>query len=157
MPRFAPAVALALVAATAAARASPRLSPVLRAGGDVRAASLGGPLPGIAAPSYAGFFEVNATAHAEHFFWYWPALNGNASAPLLVWLQGGPGSSSLFGMWAEHGPYRRAFKRAQRCARLLRRNCDPNDPYTQPYARPTILTNSQRVARARAQPRVVGQ
>ena len=37
---------------------------------------------------------------------YWPALNGNKSAPLLVWEQGGPGSSSLFGMWVEHGPYR---------------------------------------------------
>jgi vitellogenic carboxypeptidase-like protein len=81
------------------------LTPVLRSGGDVRGASKVGPLPGINATSYAGFFEVNATAHAEHFFWHWPALNGNASAPVLVWLQGGPGSSSLFGMFVESGPF----------------------------------------------------
>ena len=81
------------------------LSPLLRAGADVRAAAKVGPLPGINATSYAGFFEVNATAGAEHFFWYWPALNGNASAPVVVWLQGGPGSSSLFGMFVESGPF----------------------------------------------------
>jgi vitellogenic carboxypeptidase-like protein len=85
------------------------LSAMLAAGkpaADIRAAAKVGPLPGIAATSYAGWFTVNASVHAEHFCWYWPALNGNTSAPLLVWLQGGPGASSLFGLFAEHGPYR---------------------------------------------------
>nr|CAD7447925.1 unnamed protein product [Timema bartmani] len=32
-------------------------------------------------------------------------LDGNASAPVILWLQGGPGSSSLFGLFTENGPY----------------------------------------------------
>jgi vitellogenic carboxypeptidase-like protein len=106
------AAALCLAASASAAGAAGdalgrrQLSPLLRAGEDVLAPSKVGPLPGINASSYSGFFEVNATAHASLFFWYWPALSGNASAPLLVWLQGGPGSSSLFGMLVELGPFR---------------------------------------------------
>mmetsp|Transcript_12420 Transcript_12420/g.24648 ORF Transcript_12420/g.24648 Transcript_12420/m.24648 type:complete len:485 (+) Transcript_12420:29-1483(+) len=38
------------------------------------------------------------------FFWYLPALNGDEEAPLLIWLQGGPGGSSLYGMFEEIGP-----------------------------------------------------
>ncbi|GMH85518.1 hypothetical protein TrST_g10499 [Triparma strigata] len=38
------------------------------------------------------------------FFWYLPALNGDPDAPLLIWLQGGPGGSSLYGMFEEIGP-----------------------------------------------------
>jgi vitellogenic carboxypeptidase-like protein len=83
-----------------------QLSPLLRAGLDVRGPSKVGPLPGINATSYSGFFQVNATSGSSLFFWHWPALSGNASAPLLVWLQGGPGSSSLFGMLVELGPFR---------------------------------------------------
>ena len=81
----------------AAARAS--LTSVVRAGGDVKAASLVGPLPGITAQSYAGWWAVGDAADDAHLFtWFWPALNGNTSAPLLVWLQGGPGASSLFAL-----------------------------------------------------------
>ena len=38
------------------------------------------------------------------YFWYLPALNGDVNAPLLIWLQGGPGGSSLYGMFEEIGP-----------------------------------------------------
>lgn len=39
------------------------------------------------------------------FFWFFPAQNTHKpDTPVLLWLQGGPGSSSLFGLFAELGP-----------------------------------------------------
>jgi len=55
--------------------------------------------------SYAGFYEVNKTTENNLFTWYFPAQNGNKDAPLLIWLQGGPGGSSLFGLFSENGPF----------------------------------------------------
>ena len=77
------------LASTTSTASRESITAVLARGEDVFAASLVGPIAGITVPSYAGFIEVNATAHANHFYWYWPALNGNTSAPLLVWMQGG--------------------------------------------------------------------
>ena len=54
--------------------------------------------------SYSGYLTVNQTHQSNLFFWFFPAQNGNTTAPLLVWLQGGPGSSSLFGLFVEQGP-----------------------------------------------------
>lgn len=77
------ALAAAATAATAAAAkhtAVPRaprghvaVSEMVKAGAKperVMAATKVGPLPGINATSYAGFIEVNATAGANHFYWF---------------------------------------------------------------------------------------
>lgn len=59
--------------------------------------------------SYSGFARVNETAKNKLFFWYVPATEkptNNESTPLLIWLQGGPGGSSLFGMFTEMGPFK---------------------------------------------------
>ena len=37
-----------------------------------------------------------------HFFFL---QNGDSSAPVLLWLNGGPGVSSLIGMFVENGPF----------------------------------------------------
>ena len=55
--------------------------------------------------SYSGFLTVNRTSNSNLFFWYFPAENGNKSAPLVLWLQGGPGSSSMYGLLKENGPF----------------------------------------------------
>ncbi|CAG0917791.1 unnamed protein product [Notodromas monacha] len=55
--------------------------------------------------SYSGFITVNKTCDANLFFWFIPAKNSPESAPVTVWLQGGPGASSLFGLFVEHGPW----------------------------------------------------
>ncbi|XP_063368693.1 vitellogenic carboxypeptidase-like [Cydia amplana] len=55
--------------------------------------------------SYTGFFTVNKAYGSNQFFWYFPSMFPDKDqAPVLVWLQGGPGGSSLFGLFCENGP-----------------------------------------------------
>ncbi|XP_022205819.2 venom serine carboxypeptidase-like [Nilaparvata lugens] len=57
--------------------------------------------------SYSGFFRVRSDKQMESnmFFWYFPAETKPESAPVVLWLQGGPGASSLFGLFQEIGPF----------------------------------------------------
>ena len=85
------------------------LTPYINSGkiqeGRSAAAVKGLPGAGAAHGGFSGFLTVNETTGSNTFFWYFPPLNGNASAPTLLWLQGGPGSSSLFGLFYEIGPF----------------------------------------------------
>ncbi|CAH2237158.1 jg11131 [Pararge aegeria aegeria] len=57
--------------------------------------------------SYAGYFTVDKKYDSNQFFWYFPAMISNKKdAPVIVWLQGGPGASSLYGLFTENGPIR---------------------------------------------------
>ncbi|KAF6214657.1 hypothetical protein GE061_009400 [Apolygus lucorum] len=59
--------------------------------------------------SYAGFFTVDKRTDSNMFFWYFPPLIANARSaevPVILWLQGGPGVSSMFGAFMLNGPYR---------------------------------------------------
>ncbi|XP_003748417.1 probable serine carboxypeptidase CPVL [Galendromus occidentalis] len=68
--------------------------------------SLVGSLDGCDNPeTYSGYLTVNETTNANLFFWFIPAMNTSPTAPVVLWLQGSPGSSSLFGLFVEHGPY----------------------------------------------------
>lgn len=58
--------------------------------------------------SYAGFLTVREQQHNHLFFWFFPAIKKHPSspAPVVLWLQGGPGTPSLMGALVEHGPLR---------------------------------------------------
>lgn len=78
-----------------------------------RAAEVTPIIPGIR--SYSGFLTVNKTHNSHMFFWYFPpisngttmspkAYNKDEMFPVVLWLQGGPGSSSMFAALRELGP-----------------------------------------------------
>ncbi|XP_066539916.1 probable serine carboxypeptidase CPVL [Hoplias malabaricus] len=83
------------------------LTPYLEQGKveEAKKLSLVGPLPGANVKSYSGYLTVNKSYNSNLFFWFFPAQVSPETAPVLLWLQGGPGGTSMFGLFVEHGPY----------------------------------------------------
>ncbi|KAF5278369.1 hypothetical protein FQA39_LY05858 [Lamprigera yunnana] len=55
--------------------------------------------------SYSAYFTVNENFNSNLFFWFFPSQVDYTNDPVLLWLQGGPGSTSLFGLFSENGPF----------------------------------------------------
>jgi carboxypeptidase D len=64
-------------------------------------------VPFDAGESYAGTLSIDANTTNENqlWFWFWPSANPNATDEIVIWLNGGPGCSSLDGFLQENGPF----------------------------------------------------
>lgn len=56
--------------------------------------------------SYAGLLPISDKANetSELYFWFFPSENKDADDEITIWLNGGPGCSSLEGFLQENGP-----------------------------------------------------
>ncbi|KAK4507588.1 hypothetical protein PRZ48_001323 [Zasmidium cellare] len=53
--------------------------------------------------SYSGYVDIAEDKHL--FFWFFEARNQDpATAPLTIWINGGPGDPSMVGLFSENGP-----------------------------------------------------
>ncbi|KAI2625042.1 peptidase [Hypoxylon sp. NC1633] len=52
--------------------------------------------------SYSGYVDLDNNTHM--FFWFFEARHNPDQAPLTLWLNGGPGSDSMIGLFEELGP-----------------------------------------------------
>ncbi|KAI3825106.1 hypothetical protein L1987_06582 [Smallanthus sonchifolius] len=67
-------------------------------------------LPKQALPTKSGYLTVNSTTGSAIFYAFYEAQNPTntslSETPLVIWLQGGPGCSSMIGNFYELGPWR---------------------------------------------------
>jgi len=63
-------------------------------------------LPGYNATElYSGFFNIDEATGSNTYFMFSTARSGRKDAPVVLWLNGGPGASSLLGFYDELGPF----------------------------------------------------
>ena len=65
-------------------------------------------LPGVGAPPtrhWTGFVETDATSETHLFYYFVESQRSPSSDPLVWWFNGGPGASSLAGLFSENGPF----------------------------------------------------
>jgi len=59
--------------------------------------------------SYAGYINVDAAKKNYLYYWFFQSRSADkcdiGSIPLVIWLNGGPGASSLAGLFLENGPF----------------------------------------------------
>ena len=55
---------------------------------------------------YAGHIKVDERFNGNIFYWLFESPQDAEEKPLMIWLNGGPGCSSMDGLWLELGPLR---------------------------------------------------
>lgn len=54
---------------------------------------------------YTGYIQVDAKHDSNLFYWIVESQNDPETDPFIVWMNGGPGASSMGGFFYENGPY----------------------------------------------------
>ncbi|MCP4748345.1 MAG: S10 family peptidase [Desulfobacteraceae bacterium] len=55
---------------------------------------------------FAGNLPVDESGKGYIYFWFFESQSNPESDPVVLWLNGGPGSSSFLGLFFENGPYK---------------------------------------------------
>ncbi|PRP77617.1 lysosomal protective protein-like [Planoprotostelium fungivorum] len=63
----------------------------------------GAPSGGYSFKQYSGYLDVGDSSH--YHYWFVEAKTNPTAAPLILWLNGGPGCSSMDGLLEENGPF----------------------------------------------------
>jgi len=58
--------------------------------------------PGVVQRS--GYIDINSTEQKHYFYWMFEAKQNPSTAPVILWMTGGPGCSSSLAILAENGP-----------------------------------------------------
>ena len=61
---------------------------------------------GVKFRQFAGYVTVDESHGRKLFYWFVESQRNPSQDPLVLWMNGGPGSSSLIGFFMEHGPFR---------------------------------------------------
>lgn len=56
-------------------------------------------------PSYAGYASADKNGNKLFYWFFQSKKKATAQTPLILWLNGGPGASSLAGLFLENGPF----------------------------------------------------
>jgi cathepsin A (carboxypeptidase C) len=54
--------------------------------------------------SESGYFRIDGSKNLNYFYWYLESRSSPSTDPLVVWLTGGPGCSSVLALLVENGP-----------------------------------------------------
>lgn len=82
-------------------------------------------LPGCGpAAQTSGYFKITGSGKTDlnYFFWFAESVNSPETAPVSMWLTGGPGCSSMLALLSENGPCR-ASKHGQTCSAVSEQQC----------------------------------
>uniref|UniRef100_A0A6S9GAZ6 Carboxypeptidase n=1 Tax=Heterosigma akashiwo TaxID=2829 RepID=A0A6S9GAZ6_HETAK len=52
----------------------------------------------------SGYFKIDGSVNKNYFFWFFESRDSPSTDPLIIWLTGGPGCSSILALLAENGP-----------------------------------------------------